>query len=89
MSLRTLTGTTICGEGATIGVYGTTGLATLYTNPPPGFVDGATVYTNVSLTNLVPDGVVFRNPNSTNSIVYKIVSNGVMYIQGAYGGQCD
>ena len=87
ISLRTLTGTTPCNSGQ-IGVYGITGLATLYTNASPGFVDGATVYTNASLTNLAPDGVVFRYPNSTNSTVYQIVSNGVMSFTGIYGGPC-
>ena len=87
ISLRTLTGTTIC-SGATIGVYGKTGLTTLYTNASPGFVDGATVYTDISLTNLVPDGVVFRYPNNTNSTVYLIIGNGEMNAIGAYGGPC-
>ena len=71
-----------------IGVYGITGLATLYTNASPGFVDGATVYTNVSLTMLAPTNMVFRYPNSVNSTVYQIVSDGVMSFTGAYGGPC-
>ena len=87
ISLRTLTGTITCNSGQ-IGVYGITGLATLYTNASPGFVDGATVYTNISLTNLAPDGVVFRYPNSVNSTVYQIVSDGVMSFTGTYGGPC-
>jgi hypothetical protein len=87
ISLRTLTGTTIC-SGGTIGVYGITGLATLYTNASPGFVDGATVYTNSSLTNLAPNNVVFRYPNNTNSTVYLIIDDGEMNEIGAYGGPC-
>jgi hypothetical protein len=87
ISLRTLTGTTIC-SGGTIGVYGITGFATLYTNASPGFVDGATVYTNTSLTNLAPDGVVFRYPNSTNSTVYLVIGNGEINAIGTYGGPC-
>jgi hypothetical protein len=87
ISLRTLTGTTPCNSGQ-IGVYGITGLATLYTNASPGFVDGATVYTDISLTTFAPIGMVFRYPNSTNSTVYQIVSNGVMSFTGIYGGPC-
>jgi hypothetical protein len=87
ISLRTLTGTTPCNSGQ-IGVYGITGLATLYTNASPGFVDGATVYTDISLTTFAPTGMVFRYPNSTNSTVYQINSNGVMSFIGIYGGPC-
>ena len=88
ISLRTLTGTTPCNSSGQIGVYGITGLATLYTNVSPGFVDGATVYTNVSLTMLAPTNMVFRYPNSVNSTVYQIVSDGVMSFTGTYGGPC-
>ena len=88
ISLRTLTGTTSCNGGQT-GVYGTTSLQTIYTNASPGFVDGATVYTNSSLnvSTLVPDNVVFRYPNSTSSNVY-VVIGGQMTLVGPYGSAC-
>ena len=88
ISLRTLTGTTSCNGGQT-GVFGTTSLQTLYTQASPGFVDGAVVYTSSSLTpaTVVPDGMIFRNPNSTSSNVYEI-SGGVMVLIGPYGSTC-
>lgn len=88
ISLRTLTGTTSCNGGQT-GVYGTTSLQTIYTNASPGFVDGALVYTNSSLdaSTLVPDNVVFRNPNSTSSNVY-VVIGGHMTLVGPFGSTC-
>ena len=87
LSLRTLTGTTIC-SGGQIGVYGTTSLQTLYTNASPGFVDGATVYLNANLTILAPNGLVFRSPNTTSSNVYQVVNNGVISFEGTYGSPC-
>ena len=87
ISLRTLTGTTTC-SGGVLGVYGTTSLQTLYTNASPGFVNGATVYLNANLTIVAPDGLVFRSPNSTNSSVYQVVNNGVISLEGTYGGPC-
>lgn len=88
ISLRTLTGTTSCSGGQT-GVFGTTSLQTLYAQASPGFVDGANVYTNSSLnsTYAVPDGIVFRNPNSTSSSVF-VTSGGQMVLVGPYGSTC-
>lgn len=87
ISLRTLTGTTSC--NGQIGVYGTTSLQTLYTQASPGFVDGANVYTDSSLNAIyaVPDGIVFRNPNSTSSTVF-VTSGGEMVLVGPYGVTC-
>jgi hypothetical protein len=88
ISIRTLTGTTSC-NGGQIGVFGTTGLQTLYTQASPGFVEGANVYTRVSLSPLfiAPENMIFRYPNSTSSNVYIIV-NGQMQLIGPYGGTC-
>ena len=88
ISLRTLTGTTPCNAGQ-IGVFGTTGLQTLYTQASPGFVEGAYVYTRVSLSPLylAPENMIFRYPNSTSSTVYIIV-NGQMQIVGTSGSPC-
>lgn len=88
ISLRTLTGTTTC-SGGILGVYGSTSLKTIYTQASPGFVDGATVYLSSSLSpsSVVPDGVVFRSPNSTSSSVYSVVG-GIMVFEGTYGGPC-
>ena len=88
ISLRTLTGTTPCNAGQ-IGVFGTTGLQTLYTQASPGFVEGAYVYTRVSLSPLylAPENMIFRYPNSTSSTVYVIV-NGQMQIVGTSGSPC-
>jgi len=87
ISLRTLTGTTSC--NGQIGVYGTTSLQTLYTQASPGFVDGANVYTNSSLNAIyaVPDGIVFRNPNSVTSTVF-VTSGGKMVLVGPNGSTC-
>lgn len=87
ISLRTLTGTTSC-NGGQIGVFGTTSLQTLYTQASPGFVDGAIVYTNASLTTpyLAPN-LVFRYPNSTSSSVF-VINGGQMQLVGTYGGTC-
>jgi hypothetical protein len=88
ISLRTLTGTTSC-SGGQIGVFGTTSLQTLYTQASPGFVNNANVYTNSSLNSIyaVPDGIVFRNPNNTNSSVY-VTSGGKMILVGPNGSTC-
>ena len=88
ISLRTLTGTTSCSGGQT-GVFGTTSLQTLYTQSSPGFVDNANVYTNSSLNPIyaAPDGIVFRNPNNTNSSVF-VTSGGKMLLVGPNGSTC-
>jgi hypothetical protein len=88
ISLRTLTGTTSCSGGQT-GVFGTTSLQTLYTQASPGFVDNANVYTNSSLNPIyaAPDGIVFRNPNNTNSSVF-VTSGGKMLLVGPNGSTC-
>jgi hypothetical protein len=88
ISLRTLTGTTSCNAGQ-IGVFGTTSLQTLYTQASPGFVDGATVYTNSSLNSsyLAPNNLVFRNPNNVSSNVY-VISSGQMILVGPNGSPC-
>lgn len=88
ISLRTLTGTTSCNAGQ-IGVFGTTSLQTLYTQASPGFVDGATVYTNSSLNSLylAPNNLVFRNPNNVSSNVY-VISSGQMILVGPNGSSC-
>ena len=89
ISLRTLTGTTSCSGGVT-GVYGTTNLVTLYTNSFPGFGPGAAVYTSSTFNSstLVPDNVVFRNPNSNVSSTVYIINNGVMEDVGPTGVTC-
>jgi hypothetical protein len=89
ISLRTLTGTTSCSGGVT-GVYGTTNLTTLYTNSFPGFGPGAAVYTSSTFNSstLVPDNVVFRNPNSNVSSTVYIINNGVMEDVGPTGVTC-
>jgi len=88
ISLLTLTGTSSC-NGGQIGVFGTTGTTTLYTQSSPGFVEGAYVYKKIVLSpqNLVPENMVFRYPNSTSSTVYTIV-NGQMIEVGPYNGTC-
>lgn len=88
ISLRTLTGTSSCNAGQ-VGVFGTTSLQTLYTQASPGFVDGANVYTNISLNSLyaAPDGIVFRNPNNVSSSVF-VTSGGKMILIGPNGSSC-
>lgn len=88
ISLRTLTGTASCGGGQ-IGVFGTTGLQTLYTQASPGFDEGATIYTSSTLSpsTVAPENLVFRMPNSTSSNVY-IITNGQMTFVGPYNFPC-
>ena len=88
ISLRTLTGTTSC-SGGVIGVYGTTNLTTLYTNSFPGFGPGATVYTSSTFNSstLVPNNVIFRNPNGVVSTVYQ-TTGGLMEDVGPTGTPC-